>query len=47
MSSDGDRVTAYDPHTVIDTWAGVWDDLRVYEAGGLTEGDDPGPRRTS
>lgn len=43
MSADGDRA-AYDPHAVIDRWTRVWDDLRVYEADGLTDGDDSRPR---
>ncbi|NUT35063.1 MAG: leucine--tRNA ligase [Hamadaea sp.] len=34
----------YDPHAVVDRWIAVWDDLRVYEADGLTSGDDSRPR---
>src|SRR6266545_4821301 len=32
----------YDPHSIIDKWLRVWEENRVFEAGGLTEdeGDD-------
>ncbi|HEY7174827.1 MAG TPA: class I tRNA ligase family protein, partial [Micromonosporaceae bacterium] len=35
---------AYDPHSIIDKWMKVWDELHVYEADGLTEGGDEKPR---
>src|SRR5262245_42500286 len=35
---------SYDPHSIIDKWMKVWDDLRVYQADGLTEGGDEPPR---
>jgi leucyl-tRNA synthetase len=35
---------SYEPNAIIDKWMKVWDDLHVYEADGLTEGDDALPR---
>jgi leucyl-tRNA synthetase len=34
----------YEPNALIDKWIKVWDDLRVFEADGLTDGDDTRPR---
>jgi leucyl-tRNA synthetase len=40
MINDG----VYNPHAIIDKWMKVWERLRVFEARGLTEGDEDEPR---
>src|SRR5918911_626985 len=44
MDEQDRTATGYDPHASIDKWMRVWDELRVFEADGLTEGGDDRPR---
>ena len=44
MSNDGERADAYDPHAIIEKWMKAWEELRVFEAHGLTEGHEDEPR---
>ena len=44
MINEAPRTETYDPNAIIDKWLKAWDQLHVFEAQGLTKGNDDLPR---